>query len=42
MLIIQEETQWLIEIVNWNIQDLQYVCAGDVSPNDFLSRYIWN
>ncbi|KAJ5421094.1 hypothetical protein N7465_003613 [Penicillium sp. CMV-2018d] len=27
---ISEETGWLIEIVNYNIQGQQYVCAGDV------------
>lgn len=28
---IQRETEWLLEIVNFNIQDLQYTCTGDVS-----------
>ena len=27
---IQDETNWLLEIVNLNIQNMQYTCAGDV------------
>ncbi len=31
---IAEETTWLLEIVNYNVANMQYVCAGDVSrPN---------
>ena len=28
---IAEETTWLLEIVNYNVVNMQYVCAGDVS-----------
>ena len=28
---IAEETSWLLEIVNYNVANMQYVCAGDVS-----------
>lgn len=28
---IAEETGWLVEIVNYNVANMQYVCAGDVS-----------
>ena len=28
---ISEETGWLLEIVNYNVANTQYVCAGDVS-----------
>ena len=28
---ISEATGWLIEIVNYNVANAQYVCAGDVS-----------
>ncbi len=28
---ISEETGWLLEIVNYNVANIQYVCAGDVS-----------
>ena len=28
---IAETTGWLLEIVNFNVADMQYVCAGDVS-----------
>ena len=28
---IAEETNWLLEIVNYNVANMQYVCAGDVS-----------
>ena len=28
---IAEETKWLLEIVNFNVINQQYVCAGDVS-----------
>lgn len=28
---IAEETDWLLEIVNYNVVNMQYVCAGDVS-----------
>jgi len=29
---IAGETGWLLEIVNYNVVNTQYVCAGDVSP----------
>ena len=28
---IADETGWLLEIVNYNVANMQYVCAGDVS-----------
>lgn len=28
---IAEETTWLLEIVNYNVANMQYVCAGDVN-----------
>ena len=28
---IAEETKWLLEVVNYNVINQQYVCAGDVS-----------
>ena len=27
---IQDETSWLLEIVNLNIENQQYTCTGDV------------
>ncbi|KAL9596244.1 MAG: hypothetical protein Q9179_004685 [Wetmoreana sp. 5 TL-2023] len=33
---IQQETGWLLEIVNLNIKDMQYVCAGDLRALDTL------
>ena len=33
---IAEETSWLLEIVNYNVANMQYVCAGDVSLLDLL------
>ncbi len=30
---IAEETGWLLEIVNYNVANTQYVCAGDVSTH---------
>lgn len=32
---ISEETGWLLEIVNYNVANMQYVCAGDVSSPSF-------
>ena len=32
---IAEETKWLLEIVNYNVANMQYVCAGDVSRPNF-------
>ncbi|KAK5998239.1 Fatty acid synthase subunit beta [Cladobotryum mycophilum] len=34
---ISEETGWLLEIVNYNIANQQYVCAGDLRALDTLS-----
>ena len=34
---IAEETNWLLEIVNYNVANMQYVCAGDVSLLDLLN-----
>lgn len=34
---IAEETGWLIEIVNYNIANMQYVCAGDLRALDTLT-----
>jgi fatty acid synthase subunit beta, fungi type len=34
---VQEETGWLIEIVNYNIANMQYVCAGDLRALDTLT-----
>lgn len=38
---IQGETHWLLEVVNLNIQDLQYVCAGDVCLKAYLWLSLW-
>jgi fatty acid synthase subunit beta, fungi type len=35
---IAEETGWLLEIVNYNIGNLQYVCAGDLRALDCLTN----
>ncbi|CEJ80347.1 Putative Fatty acid synthase beta subunit dehydratase [[Torrubiella] hemipterigena] len=34
---IAEETGWLVEIVNYNIANMQYVCAGDLRALDTLA-----
>ena len=34
---IATETGWLLEIVNYNIANMQYVCAGDLRALDTLS-----
>lgn len=34
---ISEETGWLLEIVNYNVANMQYVTAGDVSSNPISS-----
>ncbi|KAF2965242.1 hypothetical protein GQX73_g8322 [Xylaria multiplex] len=34
---IAEETGWLLEIVNFNIANMQYVCAGDLRALDTLT-----
>ncbi|KAK3715893.1 beta subunit of fatty acid synthetase [Vermiconidia calcicola] len=35
---IAETTGWLLEIVNLNVQNLQYVCAGDLRALDTLTN----
>ncbi|KAI4087474.1 MAG: hypothetical protein LQ344_006763 [Seirophora lacunosa] len=35
---IAEETGWLLEIVNYNVANLQYVCAGDLRALDCLTN----
>ena len=35
---ISEETGWLLEIVNYNIANAQYVCAGDLRALDCLTN----
>ncbi|EEH21369.2 hypothetical protein PABG_03585 [Paracoccidioides brasiliensis Pb03] len=37
---ISEETGWLLEIVNYNIANLQYVCAGDLRALDTLTNVL--
>lgn len=34
---VAEETGWLLEIVNYNIGNMQYVCAGDLRALDTLT-----
>lgn len=34
---IAEQTGWLVEIVNYNIANMQYVCAGDLRALDTLT-----
>ncbi|KAL6718228.1 beta subunit of fatty acid synthetase [Lecanora helva] len=34
---IAEETKWLLEIVNYNVPNMQYVCAGDLRALDCLT-----
>ena len=35
---IAEETKWLLEIVNYNVANTQYVCAGDLRALDCLTN----
>lgn len=35
---IAEETKWLLEIVNYNVANQQYVCAGDLRALDCLAN----
>ncbi|KAL9127697.1 MAG: hypothetical protein Q9217_003470 [Psora testacea] len=35
---IAEETKWLLEIVNYNVANMQYVCAGDLRALDCLTN----
>ncbi|ETN42931.1 uncharacterized protein HMPREF1541_02089 [Cyphellophora europaea CBS 101466] len=37
---ISEETGWLVEIVNYNVANMQYVCAGDLRALDILSNVL--
>jgi fatty acid synthase subunit beta, fungi type len=37
---IAEETKWLLEIVNYNVANQQYVCAGDLRALDTLTGVI--
>lgn len=36
--IIQGQTKWLLEIVNFNIVNQQYICAGDLRALDVLTQ----
>jgi len=38
---IAEETKWLLEVVNYNVINQQYVCAGDVSFLSFIFFHIY-
>ncbi|KAI9783022.1 MAG: beta subunit of fatty acid synthetase [Peltula sp. TS41687] len=35
---VAEETKWLLEIVNYNVANMQYVCAGDLRALDCLTN----
>lgn len=35
---VVEETGWLLEIVNYNVANMQYVCAGDLRALDCLTN----
>ncbi|KZF21194.1 fatty acid synthase subunit beta dehydratase [Xylona heveae TC161] len=37
---ISEETKWLLEIVNYNVANMQYVCAGDLRALDCLTNVL--
>ncbi|KAK2802429.1 beta subunit of fatty acid synthetase [Onygenales sp. PD_10] len=37
---ISEQTEWLLEIVNYNIANMQYVCAGDLRALDCLTNVL--
>ncbi|KAF2204997.1 beta subunit of fatty acid synthase [Delitschia confertaspora ATCC 74209] len=37
---ISEQTGWLLEIVNYNIANMQYVCAGDLRALDCLTNVL--
>ena len=37
---IAQETGWLLEIVNFNISDRQYVCAGELIALDCLTKLL--
>ena len=38
---IVEETKWLLEVVNYNVINQQYVCASDVSFLPPVCFYIY-
>jgi len=38
---IAEETKWLLEVVNYNVINQQYVCAGDVSFLPLICFHIY-
>ena len=37
---VVEETTWLLEIVNYNVANMQYVCAGDLRALDCLTNVL--
>ncbi|RMD41851.1 hypothetical protein DV735_g3277, partial [Chaetothyriales sp. CBS 134920] len=37
---VAETTGWLIEIVNYNVADMQYVCAGDLRALDCMTNVL--
>ncbi|KAH8145050.1 uncharacterized protein LAJ45_10961 [Morchella importuna] len=37
---IAEETKWLLEVVNYNVANQQYVCAGDLRALDCLTNVL--
>jgi fatty acid synthase subunit beta len=37
---LSEETGWLLEIVNYNVANMQYVCAGDLRALDCLTNVL--
>lgn len=37
---ISETTGWLVEIVNYNVANMQYVCAGDLRALDTLTNVL--
>ncbi|RMZ83358.1 hypothetical protein DV737_g1656, partial [Chaetothyriales sp. CBS 132003] len=37
---IAQTTGWLVEIVNYNVADMQYVCAGDLRALDCLTNVL--
>jgi len=37
---IAEKTGWLVEIVNYNVANMQYVCAGDLRALDCMTNVL--
>ena len=37
---ISESTGWLVEIVNYNVANMQYVCAGDLRALDIMTNVL--